>query len=69
MNGGYDSIYLELIPRLGDCDFHQSDDRPELRCVTEGIHLAFVSSGQRNFFDLPAKMMLISFQARFRACN
>lgn len=47
MKGGYDSIYLGLIPRLSDCDFHESADRLGGRYVTEGVHLTFLKRDYR----------------------
>jgi hypothetical protein len=43
MNGGYDSIYLGLVPRLVGCDWKASADRLGLEYVADGVQLDFLN--------------------------
>lgn len=42
MKGGYDSIYLELITRLSECDFKESADRLGLTYVDGDVRVSFL---------------------------
>ncbi len=43
MKGGYDSIYLGLIPKLAECDFEKSADRLGLEYVDGKVQVQFLN--------------------------
>ena len=47
MQGGYDSIYLGLIAKLSDCDFHESSVRLGLRYVDGAVQVSFLKREYR----------------------
>ena len=47
MKGGYDSIYLELITKLSECDFQESADRLGLEYVDGGVQVYFLKRKYR----------------------
>jgi hypothetical protein len=51
MKGGYDSIYLELITQLSECDFQESADRLGLEYVDGGVHVCFLKREYRITLD------------------
>jgi hypothetical protein len=51
MKGGYDSIYLGLIPKLSECDFQESADRLGLEYIDGGIQVNFLKREYRITFD------------------
>lgn len=51
MNGGYDSIYLELIAKLSELDFQESADRLGLEYVDGGAQLRFLKREYRITID------------------
>lgn len=42
MQGGYESIYLELKSKLAECDFRESADRLGLEYVDGAVHACFL---------------------------
>jgi hypothetical protein len=42
VKGGYDSIYLDLITKLSECDFQESADRLGLEYVDGGVQVCFL---------------------------
>lgn len=51
MKGGYDSIYLGLIPKLSECDFQESAKRLGLEYVNGGIQVCFLKREYRITLD------------------
>jgi hypothetical protein len=51
LKGGYDSIYLELIPKLSECDFRESADRLGLEYVEGGVRVNFLRREYRITLD------------------
>jgi hypothetical protein len=51
VKGGYDSIYLGLIPKLSECDFQESADRLGLEYVDGGIQVNFLKREYRITLD------------------
>jgi hypothetical protein len=51
MKGGYDSIYLGLIPKLSECDFQESAERLGLEYVDGGIQVCFLKREYRITLD------------------
>jgi len=51
VNGGYDSIYLELISKLSEIDFQESADRLGLEYVDGGVEVCFLKRGYRITLD------------------
>lgn len=47
MTGGYDSIYLGLIPRLADCDFQESAEHLGLDYVDGAVLVNFLNRDYR----------------------
>ncbi|HTG02057.1 MAG TPA: DUF3786 domain-containing protein [Nitrospirota bacterium] len=47
MKGGYDSIYLGLIPRLSECNFQEAAERLGLAHVDGGIQARFLDREYR----------------------
>ena len=47
MQGGYDSIYLELIAKLSECDFHESAERLGLEYVDGAVQVSFLKREYR----------------------
>lgn len=47
MKGGYDSIYLGLIPKLSECDFRESAERLGLEYVDGSIQICFLKREYR----------------------
>lgn len=51
MQGGYDSIYLELIAKLSECDFHESAERLGLEYVDGAVQVSFLKREYRIALD------------------
>jgi hypothetical protein len=51
MKGGYDSIYLGLIPKLSECDFRERAERLGLEYVDGGIQICFLKREYRITLD------------------
>jgi len=51
MKGGYDSIYLGIIPKLSECDFQESAKRLGLEYVNGGIQVCFLKREYRITLD------------------
>ena len=51
MKGGYDSIYLGLIPQLSECDFQESAKRLGLEYFNGGIQVCFLKREYRITLD------------------
>jgi hypothetical protein len=51
MKGGYDSIYLGLIPKLFECDFRERAERLGLEYVDGGIQICFLKREYRITLD------------------
>jgi len=47
VQGGYDSIYLELIAKLSECDFHESAERLGLEYVDGTVQVSFLKREYR----------------------
>ncbi len=47
MKGGYNSIYLGLIPRLAGCDWKASADRLNLEPIVDGVQVDFLKRKYR----------------------
>ena len=47
MKGGYDSIYLGLIAKLSECDFHESSGRLGLRYIDGSVQVSFLKREYR----------------------
>jgi hypothetical protein len=48
---GYDSIYLDLITKLSECDFQESADRLGLEYVDGGVQVCFLKREYRITLD------------------
>jgi hypothetical protein len=51
LKGGYDSIYLGLIPKLSECGFQESADRLGLEYVEGGVQVNFLKREYRITLD------------------
>ncbi len=51
MQGGYDSIYLGLITKLSECDFHESSERLGLEYVDGAVQVSFLKREYRITID------------------
>ena len=51
MQGGYESIYLGLITKLSECDFHESAERLGLEYVDGAVQISFLKREYRITLD------------------
>ncbi|MDA8407567.1 MAG: DUF3786 domain-containing protein [Deltaproteobacteria bacterium] len=51
MQGGYESIYLGLITKLSECDFHESAERLGLEYVDSAVQISFLKREYRITLD------------------